>query len=70
MAKYADVELLVKIGEYQRGGDKSTDEAIDKIESIRAFLRQRTDERADFNETIEKLCSIVGLPAPAASPSR
>jgi len=70
MAKYADVELLVKIGEYQRGGDKSTDEAIDKIESIRAFLRQRTDERADFNETIEKLCSIVGLPVPAASPAR
>jgi type III secretion protein N (ATPase) len=65
MAKYADVELLVKIGEYQRGGDKTTDEAIDKIETIRAFLRQRIDEKADFDETIAQMCSIVGLPAPA-----
>jgi type III secretion protein N (ATPase) len=59
------VELLVKIGEYQRGGDKTTDEAIDKIETIRAFLRQRIDEKADFDETIAQMCSIVGLPAPA-----
>ncbi|MBU6190818.1 MAG: type III secretion system ATPase SctN, partial [Betaproteobacteria bacterium] len=33
MAKYAEVELLVKIGEYKRGGDATTDEAIDKIEA-------------------------------------
>ncbi len=62
MAKYADVELLVKIGEYKRGGDKTTDEAIDKIEQIRQFLKQRTDDRADFEATLVQLSEITGLP--------
>ncbi len=35
MAKFAEVELLVKIGEYKRGGDALTDTAIDKNEAIR-----------------------------------
>ena len=59
MAKYAEVELLVKIGEYRRGGDDTTDEAIDKQEMIREFLRQRTDEESDFGHTLERLREIV-----------
>lgn len=59
MAKYAEVELLVKIGEYKRGGDPTTDEAIDKHEAIRAFLRQRTDERSGLQETLDHLFDIV-----------
>ncbi|MES2480738.1 MAG: type III secretion system ATPase SctN [Pseudomonadota bacterium] len=59
MAKYAEVELLVKIGEYRRGGDDTTDEAIDKQEMIREFLRQRTDEKSDFGHTLERLREIV-----------
>ena len=70
MAKYADVELLVKIGEYKRGGDKTTDEAIDKIDSIRTFLKQKTDERADYNATLASLCDVTGMPpAPPRSSS-
>ncbi len=69
MAKYADVELLVKIGEYQRGGDKTTDEAIDKIDTIRTFLRQRTDERMGFEPAIEQLCEITGMPPPPVDAS-
>ena len=65
MAKYADVELLVKIGEYKRGGDKTTDEAIDKIDDIRAFLKQKTDERTDYDETLATLCQVTGMPAAA-----
>lgn len=59
MAKYSEVELLVKIGEYKRGGDRTTDEAIDKIEDIRSFLRQRTDDRADFAKTLETLLEMA-----------
>ena len=65
MAKYADVELLVKIGEYKRGGDKTTDEAIDKIDDIRSFLKQKTDERTDYDETLAALCQVTGMPAAA-----
>jgi type III secretion protein N (ATPase) len=65
MAKYADVELLVKIGEYKRGSDAVADEAIDKIESIRAFLKQGTRERSDLSATIRSLCELTGKPLPA-----
>jgi type III secretion protein N (ATPase) len=60
MAKYAEVELLVKIGEYKRGGDATTDEAIDKHEKIRAFLRQRTDEKSTMEQTLVQLKQLVG----------
>ena len=60
MAKYAEVELLVKIGEYKRGGDATTDEAIDKQERIRSFLRQRTDEQAGMAQTLDALKALVG----------
>ncbi len=59
MAKYAEVDLLVKIGEYKRGGDLVTDEAIDKQDLIRDFLRQRTDEFTGFDETVDQLRDIV-----------
>lgn len=65
MAKYADVELLVKIGEYKRGSDVTADEAIDKIDEIRTFLKQGTRERSEFPTTIRSLCDITGKPAPA-----
>lgn len=59
MAKYVEVDLLVKIGEYKRGGDPTTDEAIDKQDMIRDFLRQRTDEFTGFEETVAQLHDIV-----------
>jgi type III secretion protein N (ATPase) len=60
MAKYADIELLVKIGEYKAGTDKLADEAISKIDTIRSFLKQGTKERIEFAETIGKLGEITG----------
>jgi type III secretion protein N (ATPase) len=59
MAKYSEVELLVRIGEYKRGGDKVTDEAIDKIERIRGFLRQRTDERGTLPDAVAQLARLA-----------
>jgi type III secretion protein N (ATPase) len=61
MAKYADIELLVKIGEYKAGTDKLADEAISKIDTIRSFLKQGTKERIEFDETIGKLGEITGV---------
>lgn len=60
MAAYADVELLLKIGEYKRGSDPRSDEAIDKIEAIRGFLQQRTDEFNDFDTILEKMKEFAG----------
>lgn len=60
MASYAEVELLVKIGEYKRGGDPTTDEAIDKQDRIKAFLRQRTTESSSLEQTLADLNTLVG----------
>ncbi|MGN6580381.1 MAG: type III secretion system ATPase SctN [Bordetella sp.] len=60
MAKYQEVELLVKIGEYKRGGDAVTDEAIDKIDAINTFLKQRTDERTTLAQALDGMAKIVG----------
>jgi type III secretion protein N (ATPase) len=65
MAKYADVELLVKIGEYKSGSDAVTDEAIAKIETIRSFLKQRTKDLSSLEEAVNNLCQITNMPAPA-----
>lgn len=60
MAKYEEVELLVKIGEYKKGSDPLADEALARIDAIRAFLRQRGEERPSFEETVETLRRLVG----------
>ncbi len=59
MAKYYEVELLVKIGEYKRGADPLADQAIDRIEKLRTFLRQRTDERISFDDTLSQMKAVV-----------
>jgi ATP synthase in type III secretion protein N len=50
---------LIALGAYQRGADPTTDEAIDRLQAITAFLRQRTDERATFEETRSQLIALV-----------
>jgi type III secretion protein N (ATPase) len=60
LAKYQEIELLVKIGEYKRGSDAVGDQAIDRIEPIRGFLKQRTNERSSFDTTLKQLHELVG----------
>lgn len=59
LAKYNEIELLVRIGEYKKGSDPETDEALEKIDSINAFLKQGLFEQSSFEETVEQLINIV-----------
>ena len=59
LAKYQEVELLLKIGEYQKGADKATDEAIAKNEAVNAFLCQGLTERPKYADTIDALKRAV-----------
>lgn len=59
MAKYQEVELLVRIGEYKKGTDAVTDEAIAKIDSINKFLRQGLHDKAPFEETLKAMEKLV-----------
>ncbi len=55
MAKYNEVELLVRIGEYKQGSDPLADQAVAKIEAIRAFLRQSTHDLVGFEAMMKEL---------------
>lgn len=59
LAKYQEVELLLRIGEYKKGNDAETDEAIDKMPQLNEFLRQGLSEKTTFQETIERMIQIV-----------
>ncbi len=55
LAKYDEVEMLVRLGEYQAGSDPSADKAIARIEGLRRFLRQRPDELTPHADTLRLL---------------
>lgn len=59
LAKYQEVELLLKIGEYQKGVDRSTDEAIAKIDRCNAFLRQGLRDKPLYGDTVRELGEAV-----------
>lgn len=59
MTKYNDVELLLKIGEYQKGSDPVTDEAIDRHDEIMTFLQQDLQEGFEFDECVELFTGLT-----------
>ncbi|ASK93926.1 type III secretion system ATPase SctN [Xanthomonas campestris pv. trichodesmae] len=59
LAKYNEVETLVQVGEYRQGSDAVADEAIDRIDAIRDFLSQPTDQLSAYDSTLEQLASVT-----------
>ncbi len=59
LAKYAEVELLLQIGEYKQGGDKLADEAISKIDKLNGYLKQGLSERSSFEEALQGLRDLT-----------
>lgn len=59
LAAYADVELLIQVGEYKPGGDAAVDLAVSKNKAINSFLQQRTDEFNSFEETLQKMAELT-----------
>ena len=59
IAKFQEIELLVKVGEYQEGSDATADEAIEKIELINQFLKQDINEKVSFDDMLDDLTALV-----------
>ncbi|MGE5632253.1 MAG: flagellar protein export ATPase FliI [Caulobacteraceae bacterium] len=59
MSTYRDAEDLINIGAYVKGSNKNIDRAIEKIDSINSFLRQRVDEKVNMEEVLSTMESIV-----------
>lgn len=59
LAKYDEIEMLVRLGEYQQGNDPVADQALHSMDRINAFLRQDTQEDADAQETLRRMRELV-----------
>jgi flagellum-specific ATP synthase len=59
MATYREAEDLINIGAYVKGSNPRIDEALRNWEKIRLFLRQKANEKADFDESIAQLTGMM-----------
>jgi type III secretion protein N (ATPase) len=58
LATYEKQRDLILIGAYEQGSDPKVDYAIAKIDEVEGFLKQRTDENPDYDETISQIQNL------------
>lgn len=61
MAKYEEVELLIRVGEFKSGADSLADEAVSRIDEINKYLKQGVNEACDYDSAIAGLIEVVGV---------
>jgi len=59
MAVYSDAEDLINIGAYVKGSNPEIDEAVDRHKKIIDFLTQATDEKFEFEDTLNSMFDIL-----------
>jgi flagellum-specific ATP synthase len=59
LAIHKKAEDLINIGAYKRGSNPRIDSAIDRADSINAFLRQRAEEPSDLVSTYQQLIQLA-----------
>jgi flagellum-specific ATP synthase len=58
LATYKEAEDLINIGAYVSGKNPGIDDAIERIDEIRAFLRQGITEKAAYDDSIRRLTAM------------
>jgi len=59
MAQYRDIEMLIRIGEYQPGHDADSDRAVATHAPINAFLRQPHGPPRSFADNLDELMQLA-----------
>jgi type III secretion protein N (ATPase) len=59
MARHAEIEMLIRVGEYAVGSDPLADEAIARHDAIEAFLRQGASEPSSTQETLRAMRKVL-----------
>ncbi len=59
MARYKELELLIRLGEYKEGMDDFSDKAVRLYPEILKFLKQDTRYPMNYKESFEKFKKIV-----------
>jgi flagellum-specific ATP synthase len=63
IATYRKSEDLINIGAYKRGSNPRIDAAIDRTDSINAFLKQRAEDPSQLTLTHQQLIQLAQLPS-------
>ncbi len=58
LSAHARSEDLIRIGAYKAGADAELDRALRALPTLRAFLEQKSMERAGLEETVEQLTAM------------
>jgi ATP synthase in type III secretion protein N len=61
LSKRAEVDLLLKVGEYKRGSDPDTDDAIDRATKVESLIRQAQAERVEYSAARQLLADATGV---------
>jgi type III secretion protein N (ATPase) len=59
LSKYDEIELLLRVGEYQKGNDPLTDEAVRKNKEILKYLQQPHTQSIPFDHAVKQLLQIA-----------
>jgi type III secretion protein N (ATPase) len=59
LAKYAEIEFLLQIGEYKPGGDPLADEAVQRMPALRALLQQGAHEGVAAEAALAQLAEAA-----------
>lgn len=59
IATFKEAEDLINIGAYVKGSNPRIDKAIQKMPEIIRFLRQDIEESSDFEQTVQKVTSLI-----------
>lgn len=59
LVKYQEIELLIAMGEYERGADPLADRAVTNMPLVEKFLHQRPQERFSFEDSLSLLNATV-----------
>lgn len=59
LSTYREAEDLINIGAYVKGSNPKIDDALKRIDTIRAFLRQESDESEAFEKSLSHVMSMT-----------
>jgi len=69
LSAYHEAEDLINIGAYANGSNPAIDNAIQKIESVRNFIKQLVDEKTDVAASEKALAAVLNASVPQTQES-
>ena len=61
LAVHRKNEDLINIGAYVKGSDPTCDKAISMMDDINNFLKQSTDEKVEYETTVQQLIQLGSM---------